>query len=456
MEKNFNKYGERWQYSFVKSLIETPGVYLEVSGYLKHDMFEDQGLSIVVKSLNEFYAKNNRTPTYNELEYSIKETKNDGDRNIAGIAFRKLKNKELEDGMSLASEQGVNIVKTLEWVRQLSNAKKSMESSGFAEERAIRIVEGLQNIGNQTVAEFETPITLYDRMISEASDVVVQTGISELDEHLNGGVHKGTTNLLLAGTGVGKTTLFSIMACRGCMLGHKVLYIYFEDKDTDFARKFYSNITGRLTNNFNTDSPYLQEAEDEVRSIFRNRPDIKEAFTNNLRMVRMPNGETTVDMIKAKVKSMAANGWKPDVVFIDYLSCLQSSTDKKLATTNEYVTLDRCMKRLDAFAQDENIALWVAQQFNREGCRFDSAYNRIGSVQGSYRVTQTASVILCLLRNTDDDDFNRINLYLDKSRFSPLASWEGAYMNNGTCQINLGYRDEPLFETKESNNNYIF
>ena len=48
-----------------------------------------------------------------------------------------------------------------------------------------------------------------------------------------------------------------------------------------------------------------------------------------------------------------------------------------------------------------------------------------------------------------DDDYNRINLYLDKCRGASLGAWKGAFMNNGTCQIKLeGYDPTSPFDEK--------
>ena len=96
-------------------------------------------------------------------------------------------------------------------------------------------------------------------------------------------------------------------------------------------------------------------------------------------------------------------------------------------------------------AMEFNLAIWAEQQTNRDAFKADTANNRIGNVQGSFRITQPCSFILYLSRASDESgSYNRANLYLDKCRGCQPKSWENIYLNNGTCQINLS--DKNIFE----------
>ena len=438
LKKNLEDFGDGMQYRFVKHLIEHPESFVEVGPYIDPKVFHDEGLVSIISVMKEFFDKKGRTPSYFDLEYYLKDTiKEQTKLDKTYTAFCKIKDeKEFCDGLETAGEIGIKYVKLNETLRQLENAKDSFKKSGYAPDRLERVLEGLQNIEGAANAAYVTPASKFDELMNESREERVTTGIDLLDYQMKGGLARSTTGLLIAGTGVGKTTLFSIMACQSALAGKKVLYVYFEDKDTDFCRKFYSNITGFNTDDFHSDSPNKERAESVVKDIMRVKPEVRQAFTENVRAMRMANGETTVEMLKSAIRSMIAKGWKPDVVFLDYIQCMKSSKDDKMSVDKEYATLDRCMKRLDAFAQEEDFALWVAQQTNRDGVKKDSP-DRIGNIQGSFRLCQTASAILYLERDRTSDDFNKINLYLDKCRGASLGKWLHAMMNNGTCQIDL-------------------
>lgn len=450
LKKDLEYFGDGFQYRFVKSLIEKPSDFVEIESYLNPKLFNDPGLVEILEKIKDFYKEKSRVPSYVDLEYYLKDNvKKQEELDLVYSSFKKIKDESLFDGMAEANDIGLKYVKEKETLHQLELAKTSITRSGYESDRLSRIIEGLQGIENNGNVECINPGEMFSEIMTESKSERITTGIELLDKQMNGGLARSTTGLLIAGTGVGKTTLFSIMACRGAIKGNKVLYIFFEDKDTDFCRKFYSNITGRFTDDFHSDSPNCKDAENAVREEFRKHPEIREAFFNNVKAIRMVNGETTVDMVKAKIRSLIVNGWKPDVVYLDYIQCMKSSTDGKMSIDKEYATLDRCMKRLDAFAQEENFALWVAQQTNRDGNKKEST-DRIGNIQGSFRLCQTASAILYLERNNEDDsDYNRINLYLDKCRGASLGAWKSAFMNNGTCQIELeGYDPTSPFDER--------
>lgn len=444
-------YGETMPYKLVKSFIESPSNFIQVEPFLKPEYF-DKPLSALVKVVKDYYKDKGVVPGYADIEYYAKANlKKEEDRDMVYTAFKKVKDSKMSDGIDTAADIGIDYIKQQEALRQLKNAEVSIGTSGYDGSRMLRIIEGLQSIdstgGN---AETVNPSEMMQKVFAELSSERVPTGIDEIDAHIKGGLAKRTTGLLLAGTGVGKTTMFTIMALGSATFGHNTLYICFEDEETVLYRKFYSNLTGRYSDDFYADSPNCKEAENDLKEIMKEEPVIADAFNNHLRVLRLPNGETTVDTIKTEIRKLIVGGWKPDVVYIDYLQCIQSSSDSRLAADKEYITLDRSMKRLDAFAQQENFALWVAQQLNRSGMK--EGDNGQTSVQGSFRIIQTASLVLELFRNKDDMDYNSVSIKITKCRWAALHSWDNASLNNGNCQIDLSGCDEGLFSPCFDNN----
>ena len=144
------------------------------------------------------------------------------------------------------------------------------------------------------------------------------------------------------------------------------------------------------------------------------------------------------DIIRVVNQMIKIDGWKPDMIYIDYLGCIQPSSDRRNKYDNEGVAMEVAMKRIDAFAKNNDIAIWVSQQTNRtagQDDNLDTPSKRMATIQGAFRAIQPCTRVLYLIRVPGE--FDRVNLYLDKARNAETSSWENAFFDNATCQINL-------------------
>lgn len=457
-KSSLNYLGDEAQMKLVKSLIEDKELFANVYPILNESQFTEPNLIQIVKYLKTFYSQTMCVPSYKDIEIFLKETAKDQDSiNKLRSVFVRLRGDELNDGQKTATDACVETLKRNEALRVLKNGIRSIDDNGYSTDKIARISDGLQNI-EKTADEGEAVMAydLIDRVFSTTPSQRIPTGIKELDEQMKGGLPKKNIGLLIAGTGVGKTTMGSIICCNAAIAGYRVLHIFFEDTVEDIGKKYYSNITHRYTSDYTS----VQDREKYKGEILGD-PKVNYALRNNLLPCRMKNSETSVDDIKNFAhKLVAVKGWKPDMIFIDYISCLRTSTDSRIAIQNEFQALERCMKRIEAFSQDEDIAIWVAQQTNRDAFKEETSANqRIGNVQGSFRLTQPASFILYLNRNNSGGDINRANLYLDKCRGCEPKKWENIYLNNGNMEIDLsgyiGTDTKEELEWKDEQNNLI-
>lgn len=428
-KNNLNFMGENGQLRFTKSLIENKTLFLQVYPYLDERLFTDEGCKIIVKLFKEFYKEKGMTPSYKDIESLIKKTAvTEEDFGMLSETYSKLRS-DLE-GQETATEICVNHIKKLK-AEEILDKGKTQISKDYSLTKVEDIIDNLRQLeannteGSSSVADIE------DKIFSRSLGDKVPTGVFQLDVKMGGGLTKGKIGLLIAGTGVGKSTLASIFCCNAAILDYKVLHIFFEDDKEEIGAKYYAHLTEMLTSSFSEKG----DKEALKGKIWGSHPNARKALKENVRLLRLPNGCLTAEDLCNEIRKEIAGGFKPDMVFIDYLSCLQTSSDKHLATTNEWQTFERVAKKLESFATETGIAIWEAQQTNRNGLIAKTAADRMANVQGSFRITQPATIILYLDRVGMQP--NRANLYLDKCRTGELGEWENISMNNGTCQIDL-------------------
>ena len=129
----------------------------------------------------------------------------------------------------------------------------------------------------------------------------------------------------------------------------------------------------------------------------------------------MADGNTTVEDIDNLLRSLTNNGFKPDMVLIDYFSSLKHSTNPN---KDKWEAQARCMRKIvDTIAYKYNCAVWVMQQTNR-GAVSKEADNTMASWQGSYEATQPASVWLMLQRTKEQKANFKADLIFHKTRHS--------------------------------------
>ena len=134
-------------------------------------------------------------------------------------------------------------------------------------------------------------------------------GIAGIDRLLKGGLAKGEIGVVLAPTGVGKSTLLTKISNNAFNLGYNVLQIFFEDNPKIIQRK---HIT--LWTKIHPDE--LSEKKDEVMVKVK---EIKDKMQNKLILKKLPSDTMSMLQIKNQIRKMIADGTKIDMVLLDYI-----------------------------------------------------------------------------------------------------------------------------------------
>ena len=283
------------------------------------------------------------------------------------------------------------------------------------------------------------PMDGIDEALEENYRKVIPTGFSRLDKALYGGLGMGELGVIIAPSGVGKssaTTGFAASAatykCKdNDYRGFKVLHIHFEDEDVNIKRKYYGWLTG--VDAIDLSKPEFKE---NVKSRLKNELfEEAQMIKENLWCFHLPSGEVTVGRIEQIVKQGIARGFKPDLIIIDYFECLEyDSADK---TDSEWSKEGRTMRKLEALAHKYEVGLWVPIQGTKDS--FDKEILGLSSGGGSVKKIQIGHVIITLARTQEQKKNHRVTISLEKFRAGRMddSVMPNVKFNNGTCRFEI-------------------
>jgi len=262
-----------------------------------------------------------------------------------------------------------------------------------------------------------------DEVLSEDFRKPIPTGISGLDEKMNGGLSKGELGVILAPFGVGKTTMITKLANTAYNEGKKVLQIFFEDTPKVIQRKHLSCSTKITLNDL---------------SLPENRPIIDESIQREkenegyLLLKKFPSDGTTIPVIKNYVRKLAAAGNKPDMILIDYIDCVTptKSYDKG------YEAEGPIMRKFESLLSEFDMVGWTAIQGNRDSINADTVDSTM--IGGSIKKGQIGHFIVSIAKTLDQKEIGRANMAILKSRFGiDGIVFTDIEFDNGRMQINI-------------------
>jgi archaellum biogenesis ATPase FlaH len=376
--------------------------------FLKKEYFEQTTDQIIFKAIREYIDKYNSLPSKEALSLSLSSQQMTDEQE-----------KQVKEQIDAITEPDVDI----EWLTD--------ETEKFCKDRAVylAIMDSIQIMDKKDGDEGQIP-----GLLSEALGVSFDTHIGHdffLDaesrfefyteredripfdlEYMNkitkGGVPRKTLNMILAGTGVGKSLCMCHMASHNLMDGRNVLYITLEMAEEKIAERIDANI---LNTSIDELSFLPKKAyEKKVERAFK-RTDgklvIKEyptagAHTGHFRHL--------LNELKLK------KSFKPDIIYIDYLNLCMSARMRLGAGQGSYFYIKAIAEELRGLAVEFNVPIFSATQTTRGA--FNSSDIGLEDTSESFGLPATADFMFAIISNEELDAFNQFMVKQLKNRYS--------------------------------------
>jgi replicative DNA helicase len=245
-------------------------------------------------------------------------------------------------------------------------------------------------------------------------------GISGIDKLLKGGLAKGEIGVVLAPTGVGKTTLMTKITNHAFNLGYNVLQIFFEDNPKIIQRKHIV-----LWTKVHPDELTLKKDE-----VMKRVSEIKTTMPNQLILKKLPSDTMTMLQIKNQVRKMIADGIKIDMISLDYIDCVLP--DRNLG--DEWKSEGSVMRAFEAMCHELNLVGWTATQGNRQS--ISSEVVTTDQMGGSIKKAQVGHVIISVAKSLQQKEMKLATIAITKSRIGDDGIvFENCKFDNGMLEI---------------------
>jgi len=350
--------------------------------------------------IREYYVKYDHTPSFETLEQITKsELQQEIASKIVMDTIKKIKDAPI-DGVGFVQEKALKFCKQQELQKVMGKAQKIIDGGEFENYDTLEeMVKTALQVGAKDTSMLDVFSNL-EQVLEDDYRHPIPMGIPGIDRLLKGGLAKGEIGVILAPTGVGKSTILTKMANHAFNLGFNVLQIFFEDNPKVIQRKHFT-----LWTKIHPDD--LSEKRDEVMSKVR---EIEESMPNKLIMKKLPSDTMTMLQIKNQIRKMVSDGIKVDMIVLDYIDCVVP--DKNLG--DEWKSEGSVMRAFEAMCHEMNIVGWTATQGNRSS--ISSEVVTTDQMGGSIKKAQVGHVVISVAKTLQQKEMKLATIAITKSR----------------------------------------
>jgi replicative DNA helicase len=420
MNKNFDYLGNTFQVQLLNQIVIDKDFSHSIMDVIESSYFDNKYFKIIIQMIKEYHTKYESTPTFDTLEQIVKsEIPQELVAKIVLDTLKQVKDAPFE-GTSFVQEKALKFCKQQELQKAMDKSQKIITEGDF---ESYDKVEGLIREALQ-VGEVEKGQTdvfdNLDTVLDEDYRHPIPMGIGGIDKLLKGGLAKGEIGVILAPTGVGKTTVLCKIANTAFNMGYNVLQIFFEDNPKIIQRKHFTMWTGIEPDN-------LVLHKDTVMSKIT---EIKETMKNELILKKLASDSMTMNQIKNQVRKIIADGTKIDMILLDYIDCVLPESSAK----DEWKAEGSVMRGFEGMCHELNIAGWTATQGNRSS--ISSEVVTTDQMGGSIKKAQVGHVIITVAKSLQQKEMNLATIAITKSRLGKDGVvFENCKFNNELLEI---------------------
>lgn len=385
--------------------------------FLKESYFGEDGQKWIFKLVADYVAKYNRLPSVSAVSIDLSEQK------ISQGAFDKAKEvlQYIDNNKQFDSEWLMDRTERFCQDKAIYNA--IMDSIKIMDDKQSQVSRGQipkllqdalsinfdQHIGHDFLEDYLDRFDSYHRKESR-----IPFDIEYLNKITNGGLPKKTLNIILAGTGVGKSLAMCHMAANNLQGGFNVLYITMEMAEEKIAERIDANLLDTSLSDLQ-----VMTKENYEKKIHR----IQSKTTGRLIIKEYPTASAGSSHFRHLLNELRLKrNFKPNIIYIDYLNICSSARLKSGANVNSYSYVKAIAEELRGLAVEFNVPLVSATQTNRTG--FTNSDVGLEDTSESFGLPATADIMIALISTEQLEAQSQLMVKQLKNRYADPTKYK--------------------------------
>ena len=400
----------RIETTILSSLLYNEEYTRKVIPFIRQEYFSDHTERTIFKTINDYVEKYNNSPSIESLNIDIQKAvlNEDQHKTIQGY---------LSELSSSESDFQWLVDQTENWCKE-----RAIYNAIFS---GIQIIDGKDknqtpeaiptilsdalavsfdtNVGHDYIEQSEERFEFYHTVEEK-----VPFDLEFFNKITKGGMPNKTLNIVLAGTGVGKSLFMCHVAASTLMQNLNVLYITLEMAEQKIAERIDANLMNIS----------LDDLHDLPKRMFTDKIGrIKKKTRGQLIVKEYPTASAHCGHFRSLLNELALKkSFRPDIVFVDYLNICSSSRFKMGNSINSYSYIKSIAEEMRGLAVEFNIPIMSATQTTRSG--FVSTDVGLEDTSESFGLPATADLMFAIISTEELEKLNQILVKQLKNRYN--------------------------------------
>ena len=448
----------RLETTILRNLIHNESYMRKVLPFLKEQYFTEESERTIYKLSNEFINKYNKAPTNEALSILLQNSNtNEGLFKETAEVINSL----VVDAESTTINMEWLLDETEKFCKDKAVYNAILQSIGVMEGRDKNIAkDGIpsllqdalgvcfdSSVGHDYFEDATTRFEFYNKVENK-----IPFDLDFFNKITQGGIPNKTLNIVLAGTGVGKSLFMCHMAASCIGQGKNVLYITMEMAEERIAERIDANL-------LNVD---IDQLKNIPKTMFESRiTKLNGKIHGKLIIKEYPTASAHVGHFKALLSELSLKRtFKPDIIFVDYLNICSSSRFKPGGGVNSYTYIKAIAEELRGLAVEFNVPIMSATQTTRSG--YSNTDVELTDTSESFGLPATADFMFAIISTEELEKLNQVMVKQLKNRYNDPTLYKRfmigidrakmrLYDLEPSAQRNVADSGQPLDDTPDFN-----